>query len=155
MPRQNLAATLYGTVLVSSVIVGLDEAEYSAGGMMAAVTVTAVVFASAHGWSRAVGRSADLQRRMGFEALRDGIRQEWPMVEAVGPTLVALALAAAGVYSANTGLWVAIVVNVILLFAWGAGLRQRADGTPVQVVVAGLQTSMLGLVLVALKALVH
>jgi hypothetical protein len=42
-----------------------------------------------------------------------------------------------------------------LLFAWGAILSEVSNGTPVQLVVGGLETSMLGLGLVALKALVH
>jgi hypothetical protein len=33
----------------------------------------------------------------------DGIRHEWPMVEAVTPALLALGLAALGVYSESTG----------------------------------------------------
>ena len=63
--------------------------------------------------------------------------------------------AALGVYSANAGLWVAIVANTVLLFAWGTILRHRAAGTPAQLVAAGLTTASLGLVLVLLKALLH
>jgi hypothetical protein len=77
------------------------------------------------------------------------------MVEAVGPALLALVPAVLGVYSANSGLWVAIVANTVLLFAWGAILRHRTAGTPAQLVAAGLTTAALGLVLVLLKALLH
>jgi hypothetical protein len=69
--------------------------------------------------------------------------------------LLALVPAALGVYSADAGLWVAILANTGLLFAWGAILRHRADGTPAQLVAAGLTTAALGLVLVLLKALLH
>jgi hypothetical protein len=155
MPRQNVAASVYGTVLVSSVIVGLDEAEESTGSMIAIVVVTGVVFALAHGWSNAIGRSAELGQPLRLEVLKQSITQEWPMAQAVGPSVVALVLAGVGVYSTNTGLWAAIIANIVLLFAWGAVLSELANGTPVQIVVGGLETSTLGLVLVALKALVH
>jgi hypothetical protein len=155
LPRENLPASVYGTVLVSSVIVGLGQAEDSAGWMMATVTVTALVFSLAHGWANALGRSATDRQPMSLELLLEGIRYEWPMAEAVMPALVALGLAALDVYSIQTGLWVAIVANTVLLFVWGARLRQRAEGTPVQIFVAGLMTSTLGLVLVVLKAVVH
>jgi hypothetical protein len=155
LPQDNLAATVYGTVLVSSVIVGLGDAGYTAGWTMAAVAVTTLVFALAHAWSRALAHSADLGHPMGRAAFRHGIRHEWPMVEAVGPALVALGLAVVGVYSVQTGLWVAMGANTAFLFVWGAALRQRAGGTPVQIAVAGIATSTLGLVVVALKALVH
>jgi hypothetical protein len=155
LPRRNLAATVYGTVLVSSVIVGLDDADYSAGSVMAAVGVTALVFALAHAWAETLAHSAWSRRHVDFRALKDGLEQEWPMAEAVGPALLAMFLAVLGVYSTDTGLWVAIIANTFLLFFWGAAIRQRAGGAPVQLVVAGLETSTLGLVLVALKALVH
>jgi hypothetical protein len=77
------------------------------------------------------------------------------MVEAVGPALLALGLAILGVYSAKTGLWIAIIANTFLLFVWGAILRHRAKGTRIQCVAAGLTTGLLGLALVALKAFVH
>jgi hypothetical protein len=155
LPQDNLAATVYGTVLVSSVIVGLGGADYAAGWTMAAVGVTTFVFALAHAWSTGLAHSADLGRPMSLETFRHGISHEWPMVEAAAPALVALGLAVAGVYSVQTGLWVAMAANTAFLFVWGAALRQRAGGTPAQITVAGLATSMLGLVVVALKVLVH
>jgi hypothetical protein len=142
-------------VLVSSVIVGLAGAEYTAGWTMAAVAVTALVFALAHAWSTALARSADSRRPMSRAALWDGIRHEWPMAEAAAPALVALGLAAVGVYSVETGLWAAVLANTALLFIWGAALRHQAAGNAAQMMVAGLATSMLGLVVVALKVAVH
>jgi hypothetical protein len=155
LPRQNLAASVYGTILVSSVIVGLAATNLAVGMMMAAVSVTALVFALAHAWSTSLARSAEHGQALSAGHLLDGIRHEWPMVEAVGPALLALALAAFGVYSVDAGLWVAITANTVLLFVWGSILRHRAGGTPAQFIAAGLTTAMLGLVLVALKTFVH
>jgi hypothetical protein len=86
--------------------------------MMATVAVTALVFALAHAWSTALARSAEDRQALSPGHVLDGIRHEWPMVEAVAPTLVALALAALDAYSVNTGLWVAIIANTVLLFVW-------------------------------------
>ena len=77
------------------------------------------------------------------------------MVTAVAPALVALTLAVAGSYSTKTGLWIAMIANTVLLFCWGAVLRHRAEGSAFEWFMAGLTTATLGLVLVALKALVH
>ena len=155
LPQQNLSASVYGTILVSSVIVGLAGHEPDGRGRsMAALAVTALVFALAHAWSRALARSADAAALAAGHVL-DGIRHEWPMVEAVTPALLALGLAALGVYSESTGLWIAIIANSVLLFAWGAILRLRAAGNAIQSIGAGLTTSMLGLALVTLKVLVH
>ena len=155
LPRENLSASVYGTILVSSVIVGLAGTNLTAGAMMAALAVTALVFALAHAWSRALARSADDREALAVSHVLDGIRHEWPMVEAVTPALIALGLAALGVYSESTGLWIAIIANTVLLFVWGAILRHRAAGSPLEFIAAGLTTAMLGLVLVALKAVIH
>ena len=155
LPRENLSASVYGTILVSSVIVGLGGTDLTAGAMMAALAVTALVFALAHAWSRALARSADDRQALAVGHVMDGLRHEWPMVEAVAPALLALGLAALGVYSESTGLWIAIVANTALLFAWGAILRHRAAGSALQILGAGLTTATLGLALVALKVLIH
>jgi hypothetical protein len=155
LPRQNLSASVYGTILVSSVIVGLAGTNLTAGAMMAALAVTALVFAFAHAWSGALARSADDRQALAVGHVLDGIRHEWPMVEAVTPALLALGLAGLGLYSEGSGLWIAIIANTVLLFAWGAILRHRAAGNGMQSLRAGLTTAMLGLALVALKVLVH
>ena len=136
-------------------IVALAQTNLAATEMMVAVAVTALVFALAHAWSTALARSAQDRQALSAGHVLDGIRHEWPMVEAVTPALVALGLAALGVYSERTGLWVALITNTVLLFVWGAILRHRAAGSPMAVFGAGLTTGTLGLVLVALKALVH
>jgi hypothetical protein len=87
LPQQNLAASVYGTILVSSVIVGLAQTNLSAGLMMAAVAVTALVFALAHAWSMALARRAEDRQALSPGHVFDGIRHEWPMVEAVGPNV--------------------------------------------------------------------
>lgn len=155
LPRRNLAGSVYGTVLVSSVIVGLGQTGLTAGQMMATVAVTALVFGLAHAWANALARSASDRKALAADHLMESLRHEWPMMTAVVPALVALALAALGVYSAESGLWIAIIANTVLLFCWGAILRHRAEGTTFEWLMAGASTAMLGLVLIALKALVH
>ena len=146
---------MYGTILVSSVIVGLAQTGLGAGQMMATVAVTALVFALAHAWSTALARSAEDREALSASHLLDGLRHEWPMVEAVAPALASLVLAALGIYSVETGLWAAIIANTVLLFVWGAMLRHRVAGSPIEFLAAGATTAMLGLALVALKVLVH
>ena len=109
LPRRNLAASVYGTVLVSSVMVGLGRTGFTAGQMMVTLAVTAFVFALAHAWSNALALSASDRKALAVDHVLDAVRHEWPMVTAVGPALLALTLAAAGSYSAKTGLWIAMI----------------------------------------------
>jgi hypothetical protein len=154
IPRGNLAGSLYGIVLVTSVLVtfaGTDQVGY----ILAGAIVTAVVFALAHAWAHALARSQAERAPIDRHALLHSLRQEWTIVEAAFPATIVLALAAIGVYSPATGLWIAVLVNVALMFVWGAGVRRLAGGTSLQTVAAGLASASLGLVLVVLKILVH
>ena len=123
--------------------------------MIAAVVVTAFVFALAHAWAIGLAKSAESGAPFGARAFGAGLRHEWPMVQAAFPASAALALAALGVYSVETGLSVAFWVNVAVLFGWAALLRRSIGGSLAQALLAGLGGAVLGLVLVLLKVLVH
>lgn len=154
LPGGNLAGSLYGTVLVTSVLVAFTDSERP-GLIIAGVLVTTVVFAIAHAWARALAGSGAERKPFDRHALRHAVGHEWAIVEAALPASVVLLLAVFDVYSVETGLWVAVLLNVGLLFAWGIGLRQLSGGTGLQALGAGLASATLGLVLVLLKILVH
>jgi hypothetical protein len=155
LPRQNLAASVYGTILVSSVIVGLGKTGLTVVQMAIVIGVTTLVFALAHAWSRALARSAEDREALSVDHLRHGIAHEWPMVESALPALVALGLAGLDVYSVKAALWTAISANTVLLFVWGAVLRHRAGGTAGEYLAAGITTAVFGIALVLLKVAIH
>ena len=123
--------------------------------MIAADFVTAFVFALAHAWSHALARSGAEHTPITRRSMRGSLSHEWPIVESALPAALMLLPAALGIYSVYTGLWLAMSVNVALLFVWGAGLRQLAGGTSLQILASGMATAALGLVLVVLKIIVH
>ena len=151
---RSLAGSLYGTVLVTSVLAASAGSE-DVGYVIAAVLVTASVFALAHAWAHALAGTGAARAPLDMHALRRSIGHEFAIVEAALPAVIVLLLAALNVYSAATALWIAVLVNVALLFIWGVGLRQLAGGTTLQVLGAGLASASLGLMLVALKVFVH
>ncbi len=154
LPRENLAATLYGTVLATSVIATLPGAERPAI-VIAALLVTALVFALAHAWAHVLARSAKDRVPVTRADVAAGIKHEWPMVEAALPASAVVALALVDVYEIETALWVATGVNVVLLFVWGAVVRRIAGGTAWISLRAGLAAGSLGLMLAALKWVIH
>src|SRR5262245_62015967 len=98
LPRGNLAGSLYGIVLVTSVLVtfaGTDDAGY----ILAGAIVTSIVFALAHAWARALARSEAERAPVDRHALIHSLREEWTIVEAAFPATIVLALAAIGLYS--------------------------------------------------------
>jgi hypothetical protein len=154
LPRENLAATLYGTVLATSVIATLPGAERPAI-VIAALLVTAIVFALAHAWAHVLARSAKERHPVTTADIVTGIKHEWPMVEAALPASAVVALALVDVYSIETALWAATAVNVLLLFVWGAIVRRVSGGTAWISLRAGLAAGSLGLVLAGLKWVIH
>ena len=115
-------------MLVTSVLVtfaGTDDVGY----VLAGAIVTAIVFALAHAWAHALARSEEERAPIDRRALLHSLRQEWTIVEAAFPATVVLALAALGLYSPATGLWIAVLLNVALMFVWGAGVRRLAGGS--------------------------
>jgi hypothetical protein len=154
IPGGNLAGSLYGTVLVTSVLVAFTASE-RVGYVIAGVLVTAFVFALAHAWAQALASSGEARVPLDRRAMLHSFRGELSYVEAALPAIVVLLVTALDIWSLETGLWIAVLVNVGLLFIWGLGLRQLSGGTPLQVLGAGLASASLGLMLVALKVLVH
>jgi hypothetical protein len=154
VPRGNLAGSLYGLILVTSVIATLEQNEEQVGLMIAAIVVTALVFALAHAWAHALDAAARARKPVDRHVLVRGIRHEWPIVQAALPASIALTLAGFDLYTVATALWIAAGVNVGLLFVWGAVLRDIAGGSLAQVLLGGLSSAALGLLLVLLKVIV-
>ena len=154
LPRGNVTGSLYGIVLVTSILVTFASSE-KIGYVIAGTIVTAVVFALAHAWAHALGDTLATRAPVDRHALMHSLRRESAIVEAAAPATIVLILAALGVYSAATGLWIAVLLNVCLMFIWGAGLRELSGGRRLQMLGAGLASASLGFLLVLLKLLVH
>jgi len=154
LPTGDLAVTLYGTILVTSVIATLSP-NVPPSSAIVALVVTAFVFALAHSWADAMKASFDERRALTVRDLARTFRHEWPIVRAAFPSCLALLVAAAGVYSTATAFWVATVMNVLLLALWGAEMRRMTGGNATEIVLAGLFSAGIGLLLAALKVIVH
>ena len=154
LPQGNLAGSLYGLILVTSVLATFGPDEDRAGFIIAALLVTAVVFALAHAWAHALAAAAAERKPVDRHVLALGVRHEWPLVQSAVPASIVVALAAFDLYTVSTALWIATGVNVGLLFVWGAGLRQLAGGASRQILLAGLSSASLGLVLAGFKAII-
>lgn len=151
----DFSGSVYGTILASSIVVALGYQGGDAWVMIAALMVTELVFALAHAWSTLLSSGA---KRGGFPSPRDlrgAFAHEWPVLQATWPAVLALLLAALGVYSSDTGVDVALVANSVVLFLWGFALARLQGASRGVAVAAGTVTCALGVALVVLKVLVH
>ena len=151
-----LARAIYGQILVTAIVAALSEDSAAATGylLLSAVT-TILVFWAAHVYAGAMARGITLRRAMEQGEFRAFMATELPMIEAAIPTVIILALGTVGVFSRNTTVSLAIGVGVAMLFLAGLAFgRYTSSSWPAALLSAAL-TSGLGLVIVALKAIVH
>jgi hypothetical protein len=104
LPRGHLAGSIYGLILVTSVMATLEQNEEQVGLMIAALLITAGVFALAHAWAHALDAAGKARMPVDRHLLARGVRHEWPIVQAALPASIVLALAATDLYTVATGL---------------------------------------------------
>ncbi len=151
----DLAGSVYGTILASAIVLALGYKGGNALVMIAALLVTELIFTFAHAWSEVLTAGAARGRFPSAPDVRSAMLHEWPVLQATWPAILALSLAALGVYSTDTGVNVALVANAAVLFIWGLALARMQGAPTLLAVAAGSLTCALGLVLVILKVLVH
>ena len=137
-------------------MVALSKDEHlSAAGIFAALAATMTVFWLAHVYAGAVEQWMEHGHRPRRAEMRRVVRATWPMLEAAGTSLAALALGALGLLSRDAAVWLAIVLGIVDLCAWGwrAG-RRSASSVSASLTLAAL-SGCFALPIVALKVLVH
>lgn len=154
LPKGNVEGSIYGVILVSSLIATLNP-DNDVGVTMGAIAITTVVFALAHAWAHAMSQAAVAHVGVDARVLLRSLSHEWAIVQAAAPVLLALLPVAFGWYEQGTGLWIGLGCNVLLLLIWGAGVRELAGGTHAQMAFSALASGSLGLLLAVLKVAVH
>jgi hypothetical protein len=144
---------IYGTIICASVIgAGYDYGSIEE--LCVTVAVTVLIYWAAERWSQALGSHLQGTPLTWADVRRVFVRA-WPMVQAsYTPLLVMLAAHLFGA-SIAVAADIAMVITVLLLGALGATAGRRSGLAGWGVVASALFTGLLGLVLVALKALLH
>jgi hypothetical protein len=146
---------IYGSILVAALVATLDAEHASARDMVVAVLSTMLVFWVAHVWAGVVGTRLEEGPRPSRGVVVRIARRQWPMIESALLPALPLALAWIGVLSLEAGADIALGVAIAQLVAWGMVVGLRTQRTWPRAVVSGLFNGALGLVVVALKTLVH
>ncbi len=152
--RQTIAGTVYGTIVVLSVVTaGAKAAEHDPWGLGALTAVTALVFWLAHVYSHALGESLNLGRRITSGELAAIGRRESSIVLAAVLPVTMIMLGAVGVLGEGAALWLAVGVGVATLVAQGIRYARLERLSRAWAIVTIAVNLALGLVLALLKAL--
>lgn len=147
---------VYGTVLASSLASALDQdnGTPNAGYDALWVLVAALAAAAAHGYAHAIAHWTAGGRKATAESVRS-VLSEWPLVVAVTPTVAALLGAAAGWWSEDSAVDVALTMNTAALFGWGLLAARAAGQGWASACRVGVVDVLLGLFIVSANALTH
>ena len=119
------------------------------------MAVTVLVFWLAHVYAHSIGTRLRTGARQSWAHLRAEMANEWPLVQAAGPALAVLLLAAAGLFDTETAVVIGLTTGMIGLFAWGVVLGRRQGLGLGRAIVVGAIDCSFGLVIVALETMVH
>jgi hypothetical protein len=146
---------VYGAVLACSMVAALteyghtsrDSRRYDALWLL----VTALASALAHGYAHYIAERTSHRRWDALRALRD----EWPLVAAVLPTVLLLAGAGWGWWGSANGVeYAAFVLNITLLFGLGLVTARWSGRGWAATVAIGAVDALLGAVVVVANALI-
>lgn len=154
--RRNVGGAIYGLILATSVIaVSLEYSSKNAGITAVTVIVTASVFWLAHIYSDVMAlevRDRHLPSRAELGAI---VSRQWPLVQAgMLPTFVLL-LGPLGVLEDGFAQSAALSICLIELAATGFAASWMAGMRGFPAVASGAVSLSFGLIIVALKTIVH
>jgi hypothetical protein len=151
----NLAGGVYGTILVTSVIVAASsDRGVGLGLLTVTVIVTVLVFWLAHVYARALAHSVSSGARITWAELRGLGAHEWPLLQAAVPPVAFLLVGWLGLYERRAALWLAVGSGVAALVTWGF-VYARSEGLGLAgTALAVAVNAAFGLAVVVLKAFV-
>jgi hypothetical protein len=149
-----IAGTVYGTIIVmATVTAGSNGEQTDVLRLSVVVLVTVLVLWTAHVYAHALAESLELRRRLDRAELGSVAQRELAIPAAAVAPVAALVLAALGVLGEQTAVWLALGIGVATLGVQGARYAsgEQLDRAGTFSVIA--LNVVLGLVIVALKAL--
>jgi hypothetical protein len=151
-----LKGGVYGQVIVTATVAALAlDNELSATQILIFTVATMFVFWLAHIYAELVSAHVAAGSRLSRERMLSVFRSEWPIMQAAGPPALALALAALGVYSTETGIRIALLTGVVLLGGWGWLIGSRAGLSTAGTLAAAAVSGGLGLLVILLELALH
>jgi hypothetical protein len=150
----NPASAVYGTILAAGQLAVESNSHRGTGQMLGSLGLTLVVFWLAHAYTDSIGLT--IQARPGTAgSYTHAMREEWPIVESGLFPAAALGVAVlAGADPATGALW-GLVVCAVELVGWATLAARRAELTGLRLLTTSLLGGAVGLLLVALKYLLH
>jgi hypothetical protein len=148
----NLPAVIYGTILATAFVAGMDEMDsMTAARALGVLLATGAVIWAARLYAYLLAETLQGQRRMQRGDVRRIGAREWPVFQATLPLALPLALGAVGILGVDAAFGLATLVGVAMLIGWGVVFSRRAGHGPAGLIGVAAVNSLVGLLIVGLE----
>ena len=153
--RQTIAGTVYGTIVVMSVIAaGAKAYEHELWRLVVLAGGSSVVLWLAHVYAHGLGESLSVGRRLTVDEVSSIARREYAVITAAIVPLAAVGLGAVGLVAQRTSVQLALWLGVVVLTAQGVRYARMERMSPRPAYAAVGLNLAIGLGLVALEVLI-
>jgi hypothetical protein len=153
--RRTIAGTVYGTIVVLSVLAaGAHTYEHHLWRLASIAAISALVLWIAHVYSHGLGESVAAGRRLDVKEVREIARREYSIVLSAVLPVAAIVLGAAGILHEPTAVRWAFGVGILALVMQGIRYARLEDLSTVATVISVSLNLTLGLAIVAVEAFV-
>jgi hypothetical protein len=148
----HVRGAVYGTILATSLTAGLaEDAALTSADITYWVVVTAAVFYLAHVYAGVVAHTMSVRHRPDLAEIWHEVHAHALMLVATIPAAWAMILAAAGAWSRDTGVKIAVALGVVTLVGWGAALGFRSRFSRPGILISALVCGSFGVAIVVLE----
>lgn len=152
--RRPVAGAVYGTVSVVAVIVVASHQSATAGGILLLAAVSMVVIWAVHVYASTLAATG----ASGLDwptAMARALHEEFGVLQGAAAPLAVLVAGAVGILDDELSVWLAVWCGVVLLSLIPLVWLRRRGSTWGSAVVASMVSGLFGLLLLALKVVLH
>jgi CHASE2 domain-containing sensor protein len=155
LPEDNPAGVVYGLIMIGAVMAaesGLHDTYLETAG---SAVLTVGVYWLAHAYADLLGRRLAVREHLTGRALLRALAHDWAIVRGATLPLLALLVAWAAGAAQTTAVSAAVWTCAVSLVAFELLAGIRAKSTPRELVLEGCVGTVMGLSIVALRAILH
>jgi hypothetical protein len=149
-----LAAAIYGLIVSGAVMAAAGE-HGSTRDVAITVFVTVLVYWAAESYADVLGEQIAEERPSTWARSKELLRQGWPLVQASYVPLIVMLIAWAVGVSTTSAITAGLVTNALLLIALGWIAAAQSHSTVRARVGAAALAGAFGMVMIAIKTLLH
>jgi hypothetical protein len=149
-----VSAAIYGLIVSGAVMAAAGE-HGSAWDVAITVFITVLVYWAAESYADVLGEQIAEERRSTWSRARELLRQGWPLVEASYVPLVVLLIARMVGASSTVAITAGLVTNALLLVALGWIASMQTERSLPRRMLAAALAGAFGVIMIAIKTLLH